>query len=306
MTRRTERDAAQHFSTLTLAAGPLELVLAPALGGSVLRFEHRGTDAVRPIMRSSGSAEAGVLSTGNFPLVPFVNRVRGGRFAFRGCEVEIAPNLAGDASPLHGQGWLAEWNAAQHDAQHAELVYRHDAGEWPWAYEAQQVFRLNPDALEIALSCRNLSGDPMPCGLGHHPYFHCDAGTRFTANVAHAWTIDEQVLPLERVPATGRFGLAARAICGQDLDNGFEGWNGHARIDNEGWPFAIELTAPEAQFLHVYSPREGGTFAAEPVTHRAAALNEPEEHWGEAGLRVLEPGEEMSLKMQIALVSAEG
>ena len=45
----------------------------------------------------------------SFPLVPFVNRIRGGRFTFRGREVRLAPNMAGDPSPLHGQGWLNPW-----------------------------------------------------------------------------------------------------------------------------------------------------------------------------------------------------
>ena len=45
----------------------------------------------------------------SFPLVPYVNRIRGGRFTFRGREVRLAPNMAGDPSPLHGQGWLSPW-----------------------------------------------------------------------------------------------------------------------------------------------------------------------------------------------------
>ena len=47
-----------------------------------------------------------VLDAASFPLVPYVNRIRGGRFTFRGREVRLAPNMAGDPSPLHGQGWL--------------------------------------------------------------------------------------------------------------------------------------------------------------------------------------------------------
>ena len=43
----------------------------------------------------------------------------------------------------------------------------------------------------------------MPCGLGQHPYFPCGPETRIDTQVADVWTIDEHVLPVEKVPADG-------------------------------------------------------------------------------------------------------
>ena len=40
----------------------------------------------------------------------------------------------------------------------------------------------------------------MPCGLGQHPYFPCGGGTRIDTVVTHVWTINEHVLPVEKVP----------------------------------------------------------------------------------------------------------
>jgi aldose 1-epimerase len=242
-----------------------------------------------------------VLDAGSFPLVPYVNRVRDGRFAFRGREVHMLPNMPGDPSPLHGQGWLAPWKVLSATETEAELSYIHEAGEWPWRYEANQFFRLRADELELRLTCRNLSDDAMPCGLGQHPYFPCDASTRLDTQVTHAWTIDDKVLPVEKVPAAGRFDLSDRLVRGQDLDHGFEGWGGRARITAPALSFALEMSSPDAGFFQLYSPASGGLFVAEPVTHRNAALNEPEENWIEAGMRVLEPGQEMSLTMRLTV-----
>ena len=86
--------------------------------------------------------------------------------------------------------------------------------------------------LRIGLTCRNTSGEPMPCGLGQHPYFPCSAGTRIETSVTHVWTIDEEVLPVEKVPASGRYDLSNRLICGQNLDNGFGGWSGRVLMDD--------------------------------------------------------------------------
>jgi aldose 1-epimerase len=62
------------------------------------------------------------------------------------------------------------------------------------------------------------------------------------------------------------------------------------------------MSSPDADFFQLYSPASGGLFVAEPVSHANAALNEPEEVWQELGLRVLEPGEEMSLTMRLDIV----
>ena len=288
---------------LSLAAGPLALELSPSIGGSIANLWFVAGDRRTAILRESHSRLGNVLNAASFPLVPFVNRIRGGRFSFRGRQVRLTPNMAGDPSPLHGQGWLGAWQVAAAGQSQAELRFRHDAGEWPWRYEARQRFALDDTGLGLSLECRNLSDEAMPCGLGQHPYFHCGPGTRIDTAVSHAWTIDEQVLPVEKVPAEGRFDLRNRRVCGQGLDHGFAGWGGKARLGDPGWPFDLEMSSPQARFFQLYSPSEGGIFVAEPVTHANAALNAPEEEWEELGMRVLEPGEAMRLDMRLEVIA---
>ena len=292
----------QENSLVRLGSGRLALVLAPRVGGSIARFDYLHENGKFSIFRGSEGKPESVLQAASFPLVPYCNRIRGGRFTFRGREVAIRPNMAGNPSPLHGHGWLARWEVERVGESESELVFRHAPGEWPWAYEARQHFRLEADGLAIRLTCCNLSDQPMPCGLGQHPYHECTGETRLDTEVSHVWTIDENVRPVEKVPAAGRFDLRDRPVCGQDLDHGFGGWGGEARIHTPGQPFAILMSSPQARFFQLYSPPEGGLFVAEPVTHANAALNEPEESWPELGLRVLEPGEEMALDARWSLI----
>jgi aldose 1-epimerase len=289
-------------SILELSAGRLKLELSPCIGGAISAFEWVDGESSRPILRKCHRPLEKVLDAPSFPLVPYVNRIRGGRFRFRGRDVQIAPNMAGDPSPLHGQGWLNPWSVNEVGKTHARLSFRHEPGEWPWRYEAEQEFALDDARLTVSLSCRNLSDEPMPCGLGQHPYFPCGPETLLDTKVTDAWTIDDRVLPVARVPAEGRYDLRRRLICGQDLDNGFAGWGGLAWMYDPSWPYELHLTSPDAAFFQVYSPSSGGIFVAEPVSHANAALNEPEEQWPELGMRVLEPGETMSLRMRLAVV----
>jgi aldose 1-epimerase len=253
-------------------------------------------------LRESHSPLEKAVDAASFPLVPYVNRIRGGRFSFRGHEVRIAPNMAGDPSPLHGQGWINRWSIEWARERQAALRFRHEPGEWPWLYDAWQGFELDEGGLTIKLECQNLAEEPMPCGLGQHPYFPCGPETRLDTEVTHVWTIDEHVLPVEKVPAEGRFDLRDRLVCGQGLDHGFGGWGGEARMSDPEWPYELSLKSADARFFQLYSPQGGGIFVAEPVSHANAALNAPEEEWAELGMRVLDPGEAMSLTMRLEVI----
>jgi aldose 1-epimerase len=143
----------------------------------------------------------------------------------------------------------------------------------------------------------------MPCGLGQHPYFDCGPETLIDTRVTHVWTIDEQVLPVERMSAKGRFDLKRRLVCSQNLDHGFGGWDGLAWMADPGWPYELHLSSATAGFFQLYSPLTGSIFVAEPVTHANAALNAPEEDWPELGMRVLEPGAAMSLDMRLDVIA---
>lgn len=276
---------------LMLRAGALEVQLLPEIGGSIGRFDRVRSDQRQALMRGADGPVDDAVDTASFPLVPFVNRIRGGTFDCDGRTVTLTPNMAGDASPLHGQGWRAAWEVAAAGDDHAVLTFRHAAGEWPWEYEATQRFALDEEGLSLELTCRNLSPERMPCGLGFHPYYPCDADTVLDTVVESVWTIDAAVLPVDNVPATGRYDLRARRICGQGLDNGFDGWSGTATISCPGEPAALRLSSPDAGRFQVYSPLDGGLFVAEPVQHANAALNAPQSDWPALGITLLEQGE---------------
>lgn len=287
--------------SLTLTSRSLELQLLPSSGGAITRLDHLWSGRQVPVLRSSPDRIQNILEAACFPLVPFANRIRGGYFRFRGREVRLTPNLAGDPSPLHGQGWTNPWRIESESETEAILVFDHASGEWPWAYQARQYFRIGDDWLHLRLNCRNTSAEQMPCGLGFHPYFACGPETNLETEVEEVWTVDENVLPVARLPATGRYHISDGPICGRDLDNGYGGWSGRAIVSDPDWPFEIELSSPDARFFQVYSPPPGGFFAAEPVSHANAALNEPEEDWPSLGIELLEPGDEADLEMRIDL-----
>jgi aldose 1-epimerase len=284
---------------LILSCGSLGLELSPSIGGAISSFAWTGGGSRTPILRERHTLLENVLDAASFPLVPFVNRIRGGCFEFRGRQVCLSPNMPGDSNPLHGQGWLNPWRVESSSESEAVLVFHNQPGEWPWAYEARQIIRLVGDSLHLRLTCRNSSDEPMPCGLGIHPYFPCGAETKIQTEVEFVWTVDEQVLPVARMPAVGRYDISDCPVCGHGLDNGYDGWCGRALFTDPDWPFELILSSPQARFFQLYSPEQGGFFVAEPVTHANAALNAPMWDWASLGIQVLQPGEEMALDSRL-------
>lgn len=293
--------------TWILRAGDLEVGLKPSLGGAITHFAEATPTGAIDFMRRAKPGFTDVLETASFPLAPFCNRVRDGRFTFRGRTVQLSPNLAPQKHPLHGQAWRGVWTMVEATKTLAELVYRHEPGEWPWAYEATQSVQLDASGLSQRLVCRNLSAEDMPCALGFHPFYPCNSQTILEAVVDGVLAVDDEIMPVERVAATGRYALAHRPICGADLDNGYDGWGGEATIT---WPDAdraLRLTS-EAPYFQVYSPIGGGLFAAEPVMNANGALNAPEAQWSGLGLSVLAPGEacEISARFTVVKLGRQG
>jgi aldose 1-epimerase len=142
----------------------------------------------------------------------------------------------------------------------------------------------------------------MPCGLGMHPYFRCSRTTMLRTQVSHVWTVDENVLPVAKIEATGRYDLSSGPICGRALDNGYAGWGGKALIEDAEAPFSICLSSPDTLFFQLYSPAQGGLFVAEPVSHANDALSHDEGDWPALGMKVLAPGETIALAMRLDVI----
>jgi aldose 1-epimerase len=280
---------------IRLETGRLALEIAPAIGGSIARFERRTHDGWDTIFRKTEPDYADALDAAMFPLIPFANRIRGGVFIYAGRSVTLPANMPGDKSPIHGQGWQNPWSVSRQDSASVTLDYRHDADAWPWVYDAQLTYEIDETRLRVALTCANRSAEPMPCGLGLHPYYDCDPSTLLSTIASQVWTIDADVLPVEAVAPTGRYALDGGPICGRDLDNGYDGWSGEAVMS---WPernLRVRMVCADADRFQLYSPSKGGIFVAEPVQNANCALNALQEQWSALGITLLEEGEALSL-----------
>jgi aldose 1-epimerase len=191
------------MDVITLRADGFGLRLAPEAGGMVTRYwlerESGVWEWLRPASEVAVPQRDGYLAAA-FPLVPFSNRIRGGRFRFDGRDVALSLNRPPERHAIHGQGWQAAWTPREVSTTTALLEFRHVPGAWPWAYRATQRFVLSSTDLTVELALENESDAPMPAGLGWHPYFLRTPRTTLTASVERIWLTDAEMLPSSSRP----------------------------------------------------------------------------------------------------------
>lgn len=294
---------------LTLTCGASRALVAPHVGGSIAAFYDDERDAgvfhwLRPATRAALDARD-PLGMASFPLMPYCNRIRDGRFRFEGEMIDLPGGTGALRHALHGHAWRRPWTVEARDAASVTLHFLHEPRErhdthagWPFRYEARQHIVLDEAGLCVRLWARNLAARPMPFGLGHHPYYPRPPGTRIAARVRAMWEIDAEVLPvsLNAHPAVDAL-LAGLTVDEFELDNNFSGWRREALIE---WPQARRRLAlragPPLDFFVLYSPAGLPYFCAEPVSNTTDWLNLRAARL-DVGGTVLAPGETIEAQL---------
>ena len=314
---------------LVLEVAGAELVVAPAIGGALAAWRWHGRDMLRETAPAAFDAP-NVRLMASYPLVPWSNRIRDGRFEFEGIERRLAANLPDQRHPIHGVGWQQPWEvSAQFDRDHLpsaeELAvlelsgFDGDATEfasgglgiclleyenfrigaegdaWPWAFAAQQCLTLTPEFLALTMTVENRDDTTMPVGFGWHPYFP-KADAEIDIEVAGVWHGDPDRLPVGyESPAPWSISSWVRAAS-LDLDHCFlRDRGGRLAIRWSEAGTGIEIIAEDV-FRHVvvYCPPDRDFFAVEPVTQMNDAFNQAMRGNPDTGILSLAPGADIT------------
>ncbi|KQV38715.1 aldose 1-epimerase [Rhizobium sp. Root1204] len=261
-------------------------------GGSLLSGMYRGTPFLKPTP-TAGLASRRFGAEASFPLVPYGNRIEANVFDFGSKRFSMQPNTA-DPCCLHGDGWLAEWEVLSQSCCEVALRYvHHQNPSGPYAYNAVQTILLDGDALTLGLTVTNTSHDPLPFGLGFHPFFPRTPQTRLMTKARRFWTERSGHLPDAPTSIPNHLDFAdARTLPPHWLNNAYDGWCGEALIDwpEHGLGLTVITDGPFDCFM-IYSPdADADFFCLEPMTHLPNAHNMP----AGSGLVTLEQGRSLS------------
>ncbi|MBX6371804.1 MAG: aldose epimerase [Acidothermus sp.] len=292
-----------------LGHGDRTLVVS-RLGAAVQEFRIADRDIFQPTQAGEAGAFSGAV------LVPWPNRVAGGRYWFDGEEYRLAVNEPETGSALHGLAFADLWHPADVGQ---DFVLLHDeigpVGGFPFQLAVSVRYSLgHPDStdsdLTVEIAARNIGDRPCPFAAGFHPYLA--AGTRdggepatvdecrLTVGVRRRFRLDSHQVPVGDEPFHAL--ASGMTLAGRRLDDAFlsatpaaDGFV-HARLDRPDG-YAIDLWAePVFAYWQVYTgdkrppalARRG--VAVEPMTAAPNAFN------NRLGLRVLAAGEEFKAR----------
>lgn len=252
-------------------------------------------------------------------LFPFPGRLRGTSFEFRGRKFSLESG-DGIGNAIHGFVINRPWRVIDQTETRVvgEFQASVDAPEvlahWPSDFRIAVVYELIGHALTSDIKIDNPGEGPLPFGFGTHPYFRVPLGANSDADkcvvtvpAGQYWELVDMLPTGRMLDASGARGLAAGLPFAQTklddvfTDLRFAAGRASATIDDPTLRRRLELSFDD-QFREcvVYNPPHRQAICMEPYTcvpdtYALAAQG------ANTGLRVLEPGEVFSTRIDIRI-----
>ena len=249
----------------------------------------------------------------SYLLIPWSNRVKDGRFTFRGKSHQLRVN-APDGSAIHGTARDYPWKVEQAGGEH--LVARfdsreHEGAHFPFAFSTQAEFRLEGPRFSTRISLKNEGKEAMPAGFGHHPYFqrvlaNDDDAVRLEIPCDECFELEASIPSSEPVPVDPRVDFRTMRTLDPNakLDDCLTGRRAGAPIrfayPASGLAISFELD-PLFENVVVYVPPGKSYFAVEPATNANDGFNLYDRRIRGSGVFVLEPGEERAASFVLSV-----
>jgi aldose 1-epimerase len=282
-----------------ISAGDYTAVVTE-LGAGLRELRHAG----RPLLAGYQATELPPAGAGQL-LIPWPNRVDGGRYTFEGTQLQLDLSEPAAGNAIHGLTRWLTWAVAEHAADRVLLRYvLLGRPGYPFCLVLEAEYRLDAAAgLKLRVTARNESSTRAPYGTGSHPYL--TAGTEhideceLSLPAAHWLPLGDRGIPSagpRKVDGTPYDFRSPHAIGDVQLDHALTSLDrdddGRAWVSLAGPDGGTRLWAgPGYRWLQVFSgdalpePRRRRALAVEPMTCPPNAFVTGSD------LLVLEPGD---------------
>ncbi len=277
---------------VVIADGPLEVTVLPEAGARLHRLRAFGHDVILAPADPATHLDDPFF-WGSYVMAPWCNRIEARPTPIGERVVDLASNFP-DGTAIHGQVYVRPWMRA------GEGAFRISGGGdgWPWTYDVRMGIEVRGSTLRIDLGLTNTSSDPMPAGMGIHPWFRKPLRV---AVHAERYFADNLATEPEPAPVEGPYDLRNLGAMADGLDGTW------ASLGEPPVEFAWDdlglratmRTTPVVPYIVAASPGDIGAVAVEPETHAPQAVRRL--LGGEnGGLVMLPPGESLQMAIDLA------
>ena len=136
------------------------------VGGGLRELAYDGA----PVLDGYPAGEMASGGRGQ-PLIPWPNRIAGGRYRFGDRDIQAPISEPATGSAIHGLTRWASWRVADRAADRCAMALRlRPQPAYPFTLDLRLDYALGDDGLEVGLTARNDGDGPLPFGAGFHPY----------------------------------------------------------------------------------------------------------------------------------------
>jgi aldose 1-epimerase len=145
------------------------------------------------------------------PLIPWPNRLGGGRYTFEGEEYQVPLTEPTKGNAIHGFLLSRPWEAVEEDADRVVMAARlYPLDGYPFSLYVRVAYQLGPEGLTVTTTAQNVGASPCPYAHGQHAYLspgtelvEVDDCTLQLAGRTRILTDTERQLPTGREPVGG-------------------------------------------------------------------------------------------------------
>ena len=163
------------------------------------------------------------------PLLPWPNRLRDGRYEFRGTTYQVPLTEPSKRNAIHGLARWMNWSGRQPDENAVRMsLLLHPQEGYPFLLSLAVEYRLDEHGLSVKTTGTNAGDQPLPYAAGQHPYLTVgterinEASLRLP--VLLRMEVDERQIPtgrLVQVKGTADDFLEPRTIGATVMDTAF-------------------------------------------------------------------------------------
>ena len=249
---------------LRIGEGPLEAVVLPEAGARLHRLRAFGDDLLRT-PDDPAVHLADPFFWGAYVMAPWCNRIPAEPQRVGALIVDLPANFP-DGTAIHGQVYARPWTV---DGD--EFRVNGGADGWPWPYEMRMRVIVAGQRLRLDCALTNRSPEPMPAGVGLHPWWRRPVRLSVPGEAVYTSNVDPISDPKRVAPP---FDLGRLVPPADGLDATWTDLRGKTVVLS--WPnLGVDATmtlSTSLSHVAVATPPTVDAIAVEPQTHAPGGL----------------------------------
>lgn len=210
-------------------------------------------------------------------LFPFANRIKDGKYNYKGVDYKFDCNEVGPNNALHGLVFdkTFEWIDSKVSDEAASVTFLYSATTknkaFPYLFQLEITYVLTHNTIDINVIVNNKDTETFPFTIGWHPYFLSDDLYNSTLNLSTTKTIvfDERMITKDIIEEKGTKSID---IKDNQLDDCYAISDNKVVFTTPKYKMTIDSSGNE-NFFQMYTPPKENVIALEPVTGISDSFN---------------------------------